>query len=134
LGVIPSSLLSPLTRQFSSFIVVGGIAAIVHYGTLIGMVEVLKVDPVPATLLGYIFGSLASYILNRRHTYKSEQPHGEVFWRFAVVAFSGFVVTGCLMFVFTKLLSFAYLPSQIVTTGIVLFWHFILHKLWTFRA
>jgi putative flippase GtrA len=131
--VIPSSFLSGLSRQFSTFLVVGVIAAIVHYGTLVVLVEGLERDPVLATLIGYVLGSLTSYILNRRHTYKSDQPHAEVVWRFALVAFSGFVLTGCIMFLFTKLLSLPYLPSQIVTTGIVLFWHFLAHKLWTFR-
>ncbi len=81
-----------------------------------GLVEGLQVDPVPATLMGYTLGSLVSYLLNRRHTYKSERPHREAVWRFALVALSGFVLTGLIMALFTKILGLPYLPSQVATT------------------
>jgi putative flippase GtrA len=36
------------------------------------------------------------------------------------------------MAAFTRGLGAPYLPAQLVTTGIVLFWTFIANKLWTF--
>jgi putative flippase GtrA len=101
---------------------------------LIGLVEAGGFDPVPATLLGYVAGGALSYILNRRVTYASDRPHAEAGWRFAVVAGIGFVLTGGFMHVFTDWLGAPYLPAQIVTTGIVLFWSFLAHKLWTFNS
>jgi putative flippase GtrA len=123
-----------LTRQLSSFFGVGLLAAIAHYGVLIGLVEAGGIAPVPATLLGYVAGGLVSYVLNRRLTYASDRPHAEAGWRFAVVAAVGFALTGVFMHVFTGWLGAPYLPAQLVTTGIVLFWSFIAHKLWTFRG
>jgi putative flippase GtrA len=38
------------------------------------------------------------------------------------------------MHAFTRWLGAPYLPAQLVTTGIVLFWSFVAHKLWTFRG
>ena len=43
------------------------------------------------------------------------------------------LLTGAFMHVFTAWLAVPYLPAQVATTGIVLFWSFIAHKLWTFR-
>ncbi len=123
-----------LTRQFTAFFGVGLVAAVVHYGVLIGLVEAGGLDPVPATLLGYIAGGVVSYALNRRLTYASDRPHAEAGWRFAVVAGVGFLLTGGFMHVFTDRLGAPYLPAQLVTTGIVLFWSFLAHKLWTFRG
>ena len=123
-----------LTRQFTAFFGVGVLAAVVHYGVLIGLVEGAAVDPVPATLMGYVAGGLVSYGLNRRLTYASDRPHGEAGWRFAVVAAVGFVLTWGFMHAFTRWLGAPYLPAQVVTTGIVLFWSFLAHKLWTFRG
>jgi putative flippase GtrA len=121
-----------LLRQFGMFFGVGIAAAIVHYGLLIALVEGAGLEPVPATLAGYVAGGLVSYVLNRRHTYESSRPHGEAGWRFAAVAAVGFVLTGAFMHAFTAWLLVPYLPAQVATTGIVLFWSFIAHKLWTF--
>ena len=121
-----------LARQLSAFAGVGVVAAIVHYGVLIGLVEAARLDPVPATLAGYVCGGVVSYWLNRRHTYASERPHAEATLRFALVAFVGFLLTGALMHAFTHWLGAPYLPAQIVTTGIVMFWSFLANKPWTF--
>ena len=121
-----------ILRQFGAFFGVGIAAAIVHYGILIALVEAGGFPPVPATLAGYVAGGLVSYALNRRLTYGSTRPHAEAGWRFAVVAAAGFVLTGIFMHAFTAWFDLPYLPAQVVTTGIVLFWSFIAHKLWTF--
>lgn len=131
-----SPLGSPLRlgRQFAAFFGVGILAAVVHYGALIGLVEGAGVDPIPATLVGYVGGGLVSYGMNRRLTYGSARPHAEAGWRFATVAGVGFLLTWGLMHVLTRRFGAPYLPAQLVTTGIVLFWSFVAHKLWTFRG
>ena len=123
-----------LPRQMTAFVGVGFVAAVVHYGVLIGLVEAGGVDPVPATLMGYVAGGLVSYALNRRLTYASDRPHAEAGWRFAVVAAVGFGLTGVSMHAFTRWLGMPYLLAQLITTGIVLFWSFVAHKAWTFRG
>ena len=124
--------LALLTRQFAAFFGVGVVAAVVHYGLLIGLVEAWRVDPVPAALAGYVAGGVVSYALNRRFTYRSNRPHAEATWRFALVAVVGFFLTWGFMHAFTRWLGLPYLPAQLVTTGVVLFWSFLAHKLWTF--
>ena len=131
-AVLRSDRHPPLLRQISAFAGVGLLAAIVHYGVLIGLVEGVRADPVPATLAGYVAGGVLSYALNRRHTYASERPHAEATWRFALVAFVGFLLTGALMHAFTRWFGTPYLPAQLVTTGIVLVWSFGANRVWTF--
>ncbi|MGL5137747.1 MAG: GtrA family protein [Beijerinckiaceae bacterium] len=116
----------------SAFAGVGVIAAIVHYGLLVALVEAAGWRAVPATLAGYVGGGVVSYWLNRRHTYRSDRPHDEAGWRFAVVAAVGFGLTYIAMHVFVERMVLPYFPAQIVTTGIVLVWSFLAHKLWTF--
>ena len=89
--------------------------------------------PVPATLAGYVAGGVVSYGLNRRHTYESRRPHGEATWRFALVALVGFGLTWLVMGALTGRLGLPYLPAQVLTTGLVLVWSFLAHKVWTFR-
>jgi putative flippase GtrA len=124
--------IAPLIRQFTAFFGVGLAAAVAHYGLLIALVEGGGFHPVPATLAGYVAGGLVSYALNRRHTYMSSRPHREATWRFAMVALVGFLLTWLFMHAFTVWLGAPYLPAQLVTTGIVMLWSFLAHKVWTF--
>ncbi|MGL4636097.1 MAG: GtrA family protein [Beijerinckiaceae bacterium] len=126
--------ISALFKQIIAFTGVGVGAAIVHYGLLIGFVEWGGWPPVRATLVGYVGGGIFSYWLNRSLTYQSDRPHQEAGWRFAVVAAVGFCLTFAAMHVFVDRLALPYLPAQLVTTGLVLVWSFLAHKLWTFSA
>jgi putative flippase GtrA len=122
-----------LARQFAAFFGVGLVAALVHYGLLISLVEGYRMDPVAAALAGYVGGGVVSYLLNRRHTYASARSHAEAGWRFVVVAVIGFGLTWGGMAVLVRGLGVPYLAAQLVTTGVVLFWSFLAHKFWTFR-
>ena len=121
-----------LFQQIIAFTGVGVVAAIVHYGLLLGLVELGGWHPVPATLVGYIGGGLVSYWLNRTHTYASDRPHSEAGWRFAVVAGVGFLITFAVMSSLVVRLALPYFPSQIATTLVVLVWSFVAHKYWSF--
>src|ERR1700709_1102033 len=77
----PSFLTRALARQFAAFCAVGLVAATVHYGLLISLVEGYRLDAVRATLCGYAAGGIVSYLLNRRHTHVSDRPHAQAGWR-----------------------------------------------------
>lgn len=126
--------LRALARQFRTFVIVGCAATAVHYSLLISLVEGYRLDPVPATLTGFIAGGIVSYLLNRRLTYGSERPHGEASWRFAIVAAVGFGLTWLFVALMVRAGGLPYMAAQVLTTGIVLFWNFAAHKLWTFRS
>jgi putative flippase GtrA len=128
----PSGNLGRLLRQFTRFFGVGVAAMIVHYATMIVLVELFHFDAVQAALAGYVTGGLASYGLNHRYTYDSTRSHGAAGWRFAVVAGVGFGMTYALMALMTRKLGWHYLPSQLITTGIVMMWSFFAHKFWSF--
>lgn len=121
-----------LIRQFSAFFGMGLAAAAVHFGLLIGLVELLRVPAVPATLSGYLAGGIVSYLLNRTFTYDAQRDHVQAGWRFAVVAAIGFGLTFLLMSLLHGRFGWHYLPAQIITTGIVLVWSFHAHKYWSF--
>jgi putative flippase GtrA len=123
-----------LIEQFGRFSIVGLMAAIFHYGTLIGLVEVFSIEPVFSALAGYTLGGTVSYLLNRRWTFSSDVRHITAVMRFALVTFVGFLLTGLSMALLTGDLGLHYLLAQIVTTGIIMFWSFWTNRLWTFTA
>jgi putative flippase GtrA len=121
-----------MLAQIAAFAGVGVVAGIVHYGLLVGLVELFAVAAIPATLVGYVGGGIVSYALNRRHTYRSDRPHAEAGWRFAAVAVVGFGLTWLVMAGLHGRLGLHYLPAQLLTTGVVMAWSFMAHRLWTF--
>lgn len=123
-----------LRRQFSSFVLVGMIATAAHYLVLIGLKELANWSVIPATLSGYCVGGAVSYVLIRRHVFDSDRPHTEAGWRFVTVASVGFFLTWGLMRLFVVAWGAPYLPAQVVTTGVVMFWSFAANRYWTFRA
>ena len=126
--------LRSLTRQLGAFAGVGILAAVVHYGLLIGLVEGHCAAPVGATLTGYVAGG-ADLLSAQPPAHLCERPgpprssvalHPRRLRRFpAHLA----VHAGA-----DRVASAPYLPAQLATTGIVLVWSFIAHKLWTFGA
>ena len=126
--------MTALIRQLTSFVGVGLFVTSIHYLVLIGLVQVVGVPPVPATLCGFSIGGVLSYLLNRRHTFGSERPHEEAAWRFGLVAGVAFVLTYLLMRQLVEVWHFPYLPAQVATTGLVMIWTFGANRLWTFRG
>jgi putative flippase GtrA len=119
--------------QLASYGGAGVLAAIAHYSVLVGLVEALKADPVIASLIGFVAGGIVSYAANRSLTFEATRSHAQAGWRFAVVAFGGFLITGALMHGFVKMAGLPYLPAQILTTLIVMVFTFTAHKRWSFR-
>jgi putative flippase GtrA len=124
--------IADLLKQIIAFTGVGIVAAVVHYGLLIGLVELFGWRAVPATLVGYVGGGVVSYWLNRSLTYESERTHGQAGWRFAVVAAIGFCITYGVMHMLVERMGVPYFQAQIGTTFVVLFWSFVAHRMWTF--
>lgn len=123
-----------LFRQFSSFVVVGFIATGVHYALLIGLVEIAGISAVAAALIGYGVGGSVSYGLSRRHVFRSDAPHLAAVSRFTVVAAIGFGLTFLFMSLLVNRAGIPYLLAQVATTGVVMFWNFAAHRIWTFSA
>lgn len=120
------------TRQLLAYIFAGGLTAVAHYGVLIGLVELAHVDPVPATLAGFVVGAVVSYALNRWMTFEATRSHVQATWRFGLIALGGFGLTWMLMHLFVTRLGLPYLPMQFVTTGFVMVFSFLGHKFFSF--
>lgn len=120
------------SRQLLAYVFAGGVTAVAHYALLIGLVELARVDPVPATLAGFVLGAVVSYALNRWLTFEATRTHAQAGWRFAVIAAGGFGLTWLLMHLFVTRLSLPYLPMQLVTTGFVMVFSFLGHKFFSF--
>ncbi len=132
-GQPPMLLLKPLIRQFLHFAAVGLVGTAAHYSVLIALHEWLGVDPVIASSCGFITGGFVNYYLNYTFTFRSNKRHHAALAQFFTIAGIGLGVNTALMALLVKVLALPYLPAQIATTGLVLVWHFLGNRFWTFR-
>ena len=119
-------------KTFGRFLVVGAISTSVHYAVLIAAVELLKWTAVVGSGCGFSIGAVVSYLMNRSYTFRSDAPHGTAVIRFIAVLAVGLGLNLLLMQLFTVRLGWPYLIAQMLTTGLVLFWHFAGNALWSF--
>lgn len=120
-------------RRFLAFAAVGAAAAVVHYAVLVALVELSGIAPVPGSVMGFLSGAVVSYFLNYHLTFHSSKRHREALSKFLTVAGSGFVLNGLLMTLLVNVLDVPYLLAQMAVTGLLLFWHYALNVIWTFR-
>lgn len=123
----------PQLRRFAGFAAVGLVGTAAHYALLVILVEVLGADPVLGAGAGFCLGAVVNYALSHRWVFRSDRAHHQALPRFLLVAAAGLLWTALLMGLFVRYLAWPYLVAQIVTTGILLFWHYGGNALWTFR-
>jgi putative flippase GtrA len=119
-------------KQFFYFTCIGSIGTLFHYCTLILFVQKLRINPVLASGIGFGLGAFVNYSLNYRWTFKSHKRHKETITKFLFIAMIGLVLNSIILTLVIGMLQVHYLISQILATGIVLFWNFFVNKIWTF--
>ncbi|KPK39179.1 MAG: hypothetical protein AMJ69_06385 [Gammaproteobacteria bacterium SG8_47] len=119
-------------KQFFVFSLMGAIGTAGHYAVLIALVEALSVDPVVASTAGFVVGAIINYLLNYHVTFGSDKPHLDAFAKFGLIALVGAILNGAIMRVAHGALGAHYLVAQVVATGVVLVFNFVLNKVWTF--
>ena len=120
-------------ERLIKFIIVGGLSTICQYTILIGLVELVGMDPVIGSAIGAFFGAVLNYFLNKIGTFKSTEKHRTTGPRFVLVATTAMAFNAVLMALFTKVLSVPYIPAQIVTTGLLVLFTYNANRIWTFK-
>ncbi|WP_407279697.1 GtrA family protein [Aromatoleum evansii] len=115
------------------FAAVGAVGTAAHYALLLALVEGAGVDPIVGSVAGFLLGALVNYTMNRSLVFRSDRAHVEALPRFLAIAGMGLCWNALLMYLFVDLVGVHYLIAQIVTTAILLGWHYVGNALWTFR-
>ncbi len=120
-------------HRFLRFAAVGAVGTLAHYALLLVMVEGFGARPLVGAAAGFVLGAVVNYALSRLLVFDSDRRHVEALPRFLAVAAMGLGWTALLMGLFVDLLGLHYMVAQIVTTGLLLLWHYAGNALWTFR-
>lgn len=114
------------------FAAVGAVATSVHYAILLSLVELAGLRPLVATVIGFVFGALVGYSLNRRFTFETRPAFGRGLIKFLIVIGIGGLLNAAI-FAFIVRLGPHYMIAQVIATGLVLIWNYAGSRLVVFR-
>ena len=131
-----------LLSEFLRYAIVGGIAFVVDFGTLVASQEIyLKSFPSGvyfATVLGFVAGLAVNYALSLRFVFTSEKDRGKgrsvgAFLVFGVIGLFGLGWTELGMWLGIELLHLNYMFVKVFVTGAVLAWNYLGRKVLVFQ-
>lgn len=126
---------APMLRQFVKYGIVGASNTVLTFVIYTILVEALGVEYVIALLVGYLAGSLNSYLLNRHWTFRAGHlAHGSVGPRFAVVQIVAIAANTALLVLFVDDLHVHKILAQAILTVPVLAVTFFVNRAWSFAA
>lgn len=126
----------PFVRQFLSYFLVGGIAAIVEWGCFALFANLLNINYIAATCLAFVFSTSVNWLLGRFWTFRDSKTYKgkrakEMFLVFAVSA-AGLLLNMGLMYLLVSVLGLDTAMLKVIdkmaATGIVFFWNFFIRK------
>jgi putative flippase GtrA len=119
-----------LLRQIASFLASGVAASGSHYATYVALVAAGMLSPVPANGVGLCLGTLASYFLNLRFTFRATHSQG-TFARFWGVTLLGGILNTALVVGLERIVHYAL--AGLVALAVAAVFNFVGHRVWTFR-
>lgn len=118
--------------RFIQYSMAGLFGTIVHWMLFVLLILYNKEQVVRASGIGFLCGAVVNYFLNYYLTFHSDKKHIESASKFSVVAVLLFGINISLMYLFVQLLMIPALPSQILSTAVVLPVGYMLNKYLTF--
>jgi len=113
------------------FLVVGAVATAVQY-LAVGAVAYSGRTAAAAGATGYFAGSVASYLLNRRYTFRARGSHRRALARFYSMVAGAWLLTVACMALLADVLGWNLWLAQGVATGLCLMLNYVCSRDWVF--
>ena len=132
----------PMIFEFLRYAVVGGIAFLADFGTLVGFQELVfsqcSWGVYVSTVCGFVVGLAVNYFLSLLFVFTQAKDCGKgrsfgAFVVFGVIGLVGLVLTELGMCLGIECLGWNYMVVKILVTGGVLMWNYLGRKLIVFR-
>lgn len=129
--------------EFARYVIVGGIAFAVDFGTLVAAQELLLWNfgrgVYLATVFGFVVGLFANYALSLWFvfTQKKDSTRGRsvgAFLIFGLIGLFGLLWTEIGMWFGIEVIGWNYMIVKVFVTGAVLFWNYLGRKVLIFNA
>ncbi|WP_027088301.1 GtrA family protein [Cohnella panacarvi] len=124
-----------LRSPFVKYAVVGALGTLLHFASLIFLVEAAELPAVLSSAIGFLLVVVVSYYLNRHWTFSKSaaSPAPGSFARYAVVSTSGLVLNTAIMYAIVDAIGWPYLLGQAAVTVIVPVSNYYFNRTWTFK-
>ena len=124
--------------QLLLYLVVGGLATLVEWGTFFVLNAPLSLHYAAATALAFIASTFANWLFGRlilfRDTQKSKAATAKELLKIYAVSVAGLVMNLAIMFVAVEECAISEMPAKILATGIVFAWNFLVRKLVIYKV
>ena len=120
------------TAVFVRYCIAGTIAVTVQLAVLTSLVEIFGLHETLSSALAFCVAVVVNYILQYYWTFSSTGSHGTLFIKFSVVACLGLVINTSVFWTLNELLEVHYFLSQVVATGLVVMFNFLINRHFVF--
>ncbi len=115
------------TTQVTQFLVSGGLATLIHWAVM-GLLIREGLQPVVATTMGALAGSVFNYVVQFYWTFNGNGVHGRAMPTYACTVILAWCVNAGLFYFLTLLFHTGLVVGQACTTATVAVMNFILYK------
>ncbi len=124
-----------LLQQFSRYLVVGGLAFVVDFGSLYLLTEFAGLHYLISAAIAFLFGLLTNYWLSRLWVFdrRTMENVAMEFVVFTVIGIVGLGLNEAIIWFVREKLHFHYMIAKAISSGIVLIWNFGARKSVLFR-
>jgi len=118
-------------KYIKRFIISGGSCTMLHY-IIMAILIYKAIDPVYATVYGAIAGATLNYFLQYYYTFESKRGHGLASLTYLINLGVSFLINILIFIFFYKYFNIHVVMAQIITTGIVMVYNYLIYKLFIF--
>lgn len=132
-----------LAGEFLRYAIVGGVAFLADFGTLVLAQECFfkqfACGVYVATVFGFVVGLIVNYVLSLWFVFTQKKDKGKgrsigAFLVFGVIGLLGLLWTELGMWIGIELLTWNYMVVKVLVTGAVLMWNYLGRKLLIFNS
>lgn len=129
---LKSFILNDENKRFLKFAIVGVSNTALSFLVYVVLVK-LSLYYILASIISYIAGILNSYILNTAFVFKEKKTKKNLFM-FSSVYLSALLINLSLLYIMVDVFGIGPITGQILVTGLVMIYNYIMQKKWTFGA
>jgi putative flippase GtrA len=119
-------------RIFIRYFTSGVIATISHFAILILLVELFFINPLVATVVGFVVAIAVNYLLQYHWTFRCCGPLAYIFVRYLIVTLLMLLLNTALFWVLCYYYTIPYIVAQALVTSIVFLCNYSVNRRYTF--
>ncbi|MEA5122000.1 MAG: GtrA family protein [Propionibacterium sp.] len=123
--------LPPVGQQLVRYLLVGGSAFVIDFGSLALLKSGLGVPAWLSAAIAFALSTLYSFLLQRRFTFSADLHLGNSAVRYAILLTVNMVLTALIVEGFDRYLDL-YLFGKVISTAVTTIWNFPIMKFWVY--